>query len=110
MKSGDRPVFADFLAEAGGSCEGRVQKTGGSSPEAIPIRKEDALSLSVQGRKAFIPGRDKKGGESSEREEPIRSTDWQGNKVRLSTSGCELSRDVEEKVAWETKLERKKDK
>lgn len=108
MKPGNRPDFADLLAEAGGGVvEGR-RKESSLTPEAAPLRTEDALSLSVQGRKALAPGKKRRKGECSASTHDIPCTDWQGNKVRLSQGARILARDIEEKVAWETRIERRR--
>ncbi len=107
MKRRDPLNFAELLAEAGnGSSAGR-EEAKAPAPEAEPLRKEDALSLSVQGRKAIGKGKNKNS-EKLMSEEREQSVDWQGNRVGLSRTAQELALDVEDRVAWETRLENKR--
>lgn len=110
MKTREKSGFAELLAEAGaspGQCAG-VERLSPPAPTFEPIRMDDAISLSVQGKKAILPGKDRKGKKGSGGDCEARSTDWQGNMVRFSTSGLRMARDMDENVAWETKKEKKK--
>lgn len=97
--------FAALLAEAGGK-EWEEKKEEKPAPKAEPLREADALSLSVQGKKALRPGA--KGASAAMEERAAQNSDWQGNKTRISAAARNLAAGVEETVAWETRLERKK--
>lgn len=98
-------TFADLLAEAGAK-DGDEKEEERPVPKAEPLRETDALSLSVQGKKALKRG--KKGAPAPAEERAAQSADWQGNKTRISAAARDLAASVEETVAWETRLERKK--
>lgn len=108
MKRQEKPVFAEVLAEVHG---GEPVKLALQPRFPTPIQTvptEDSLNISVQGRKAF---RRRTGGNrqlDSFKEDVEKKEDWQGNRLRLSQAGIKLAQDVEESVAWETRLERKK--
>lgn len=100
-----RRNFAALLAEAGGGAL-EEKKEERPAPKAEPLREADALSLSVQGKKALKPG--KKDAPAVLEERAEQSADWQGNRTRISAAARNLAVSVEETVAWETRLERKK--
>lgn len=96
----ERGAFDRLLAQAGFEAEA-PPKEAAPRPKAEPLRERDALSLSVQAAKALKPGGGKK--RPDEAAKPgAESSDWQGNRARLSFEGQRLAEGA--RAAWETRL------
>lgn len=106
ISMGSKENFEQLFAEARGEEISPVAPKKAAPLRELP-KSSDALSLSLQGKKAL--GRKKAANEASKPKdfERIKSVDWQGNSSRISTQAKALAQEVEEDVAWETRLKPK---
>lgn len=108
-KRSEASDFARLLAEAGGLEPVPQQEKNIQNLEVTPIRPADALNLSVQGKKALSSGAKPKDRVLLPEIELEKREDFQGNRIRISSTAKNFSRQLQNDVAWETRRAYKKD-
>ncbi len=95
--------FARILAEANGEDYKDEEKP---LIKREPLRESDALSLSIQGKKAIKP-QDRFRKVIAIEAQTSKNADFQGNRICLSMTGQWLAADIRNNAVWETRKERK---